>query len=146
MAETVAVARDRRLEPVGWAVLVGSLAILFWSVPGLIVNPDFGVGDAASSERVLGVDMNGWHALSGFLVGIPGLLLATRPREAALFAVAAAGGLLATAAWAVFSTEVAGGLFQFPNNEADAALHVATSSIFVAGAVHWFVAARRAAR
>jgi hypothetical protein len=45
---------------VQWAAIAGSLAILIWSVPGLIVNRDFALGDEATSVRVLGVDMNGW--------------------------------------------------------------------------------------
>src|SRR3712207_6045949 len=74
------------LAPVQWAAIVGSIVVLVWSVPGLIVNPDFATGDAATSERVLGVDMNGWHALSGFLIAIPALVLA-RTRHAALIEI-----------------------------------------------------------
>jgi Domain of unknown function (DUF4383) len=118
--------------------------VLVWSVPGLIVNPDFAVGDAASSERVLGVDMNGWHAVSGFLVAVPAFLLLTRPHLEAVFLLFAAGGLIATAIWALIDTQVAGGLFSFPNQETDALLHFATSTIFLAGAGHYFLAARRA--
>jgi len=62
-----------------------------WSVPGLIVNPDFATGNSVTSERVLGVDMNGWHALSGFLVAVPALMLATRPHLVARFLPLAAG-------------------------------------------------------
>ena len=120
-----------------------TLAVLVWSVPGLIVNPDFATGDAATAERVLGVDMNGWHALSGFLVAIPGLLVATRPHLAALFVTAAAGSLVATGVWALLDNQVAAGLFYFPNNEADAVLHFGTSAIFLAGAAHYHLVERR---
>jgi Domain of unknown function (DUF4383) len=133
------------LQPVQWAAILGSLAVLVWSVPGLIVNPDFAVGDAATSERVLGVDMNGWHAVSGFLVAVPALLLLTRPHLEAVFLLFAAGGLIATAIWALIDTQVAGGLFSFPNQESDAVLHFATSTIFLAGAAHYFLAGRREA-
>ena len=102
-------------------------------VAGVIVNPDFAVGDAATAELVLGVDMNGWHAVSGFLVAIPALLVASRPRLAAIYITLAAGSLIATGIWALFDTQVAGGLFAFPNNEADAVLHFATSTIWLAG-------------
>ena len=131
---------ERPLAPVQWAAIVGSLAVLAWSVPGLIVNPDFAVGDAATSELVLGVDMNGWHAVSGFLVAIPGLFAATRRRLAAIFNVAAAASLIATGVWALLSEQVAGGLFYFPNGTGDALLHFATSAIFVAGALHYYLA------
>jgi hypothetical protein len=130
---------QRPFSPVQWAAVLGSLAILVWSVPGLIVNPDFATGDSATAERVLGVDMNGWHAVSGFFVAVPALLLATRPHLVARFLPLAAGGLIATAIWALFSTELLGGLFYFPNNGADALLHLATSTIFLAGAAHYFL-------
>jgi hypothetical protein len=130
-----------RLAPVQWAAIAGSAVILAWSIPGLIVNPDFAVGDAASAERVLGADMNGWHAVSGFLVAIPALLLVRRPDLEAVFLVLAAGSLIATGIWALFDTQPAAGLFSFPNNEVDAVLHLATSAIVLAGAAHyrlWF--------
>jgi hypothetical protein len=127
-----------RFTPVQWAAVAGALAVLIWSVPGLIVNPDFSTGDSATAERVLGVDMNGWHAVSGFLIAIPALVLAPRPHLVARFLPLAAAGLIATAIWALISTQLAGGLFYFPNNETDAILHFATSAIFVAGAVSYF--------
>ena len=130
---------QRPFSPVQWAALIGSLVVLVWSVPGLIVNPDFAVGDDATAETVLGVDMNGWHAVSGFLIAIPGLLVASRPHLAALFVVFAASGLLATAVWAFLDTQVAGGLFSFPNNERDALFHIGTSAIFLAGAANYWL-------
>jgi hypothetical protein len=39
-------------------------------------------------------------------------------------------------------TQVAGGLFYLPNNEADALLHFATSTIWLAGAAHYFLIER----
>ena len=137
---------QRPFSPVQWAAVLGSLAVLAWSVPGLIVNPDFATGDSATAERVLGVDMNGWHAVSGFLVAVPGLMLASRPQLVARFLPLAAGGLIATGVWALFSTELAGGLFYFPNNETDALLHFGTSLIFLAGAAHYFARGRRSSR
>jgi hypothetical protein len=128
---------------VQWAAILGSVAVLVWSVPGLILNPDFHTGSAATSVRVLGVDMNGWHAVSGFLVAIPGFFAALRRSWAALFDVATAAALLSTALWAVLSTQVAGGLFYFPHGDADALLHVGTSTIFLAGAAHFYFASRR---
>ena len=123
-----------RIEPVQWAAIAGAVVVLAWSVPGLIVNPDFGIGDSATAERVLGADMNGWHALSGFLVAIPAIVIALAwPHLTALYLVAGAAALVATGVWALFSTEVAAGLFYFPNNEADAVLHFATSAIWLAG-------------
>jgi hypothetical protein len=135
--------RERPLQPAQWAAILGSIAILVWSVPGLIANPDFHIGDSATSVRVLGVDMNGWHAVSGFLVAIPGFFAALRRSWSALFDLAAAGALLSTAVWAALSTQVAGGLFYFPHGDADALLHIGTSTIFLAGAAHYFLVAGR---
>jgi hypothetical protein len=128
---------------VQWATVAGAFAVLLWSVPGIIVNPDFATGDAATAERVLGVDMNGWHAVSGFLVAIPALLVASRPRLAALYITVASFSLIATGVWALFSTQVAGGLFAFPNNGTDAALHFATSTIWLSGAAHYYLVEQR---
>jgi hypothetical protein len=47
-----------------------------------------------------------------------------RPYVTALYCVFGAAGLIATGVWA--------------NNEADAVLHFATSTIWLAGAVHYF--------
>jgi hypothetical protein len=133
---------QRPFSPVQWSAVAGAIAVLIWSIPGLIVNPDFAVGDSASAERVLGVDMNGWHAVSGFFVAIPALLLASRPYPAAVFELAAAASLIATGVWALLSTQVAGGLFYFPHDTTDALLHFGTSTIFLAGAVHYFAVER----
>lgn len=100
--------------PVQWAAIAGSLAVLVWSVPGLIVNPDFALGDEATSVRVLGVDRNGWHALSGFLVGVPGLFAALRASWSGFLVVKAAVALIATRVWALLDSQPVGGLFYFP--------------------------------
>jgi hypothetical protein len=131
--------RNRIDQPVGdLAGRVGAAlaGMGFWSIAVLIVNPDFATDDSATAKRVLGVDMNGWHAVSGLLVAVPAMLMASRPHLVARFLPLAAGGLIATAVWALFSTKLAGGLFYFPNNETDALLHFATSTIFLAGAAH----------
>ena len=135
-------ATDVRLTPVQWSAILGAAAVLTWSIPGLIVNPDFATGDAATSKMVLGVDMNGWHAVSGFLVAVPALIFATRPHRAAIFVPFAAASLIATAIWALLDTHPAAGLFYFPNNNGDALLHVAVAAIFVAGAAHYFLSRR----
>src|SRR4051812_45772919 len=134
---------DLPLGPGQWAAILGSIAILVWSVPGLIANPDFSIGDSATSVRVLGVDMNGWHAVSGFLVATPGFFAALRRSWSALFNLAAAGALLSTAVWAAASTQVAGGLFYFPHGGSDALLHLATSTIFLVGAAHYYLVGSR---
>ena len=130
------------MAPVQWTAILGAIAVLVWSVPGLVLNPDFATGDAATAERVLGVDMNAWHALSGFLVALPVLASAVRPDWAAVTSAAAAASLIATGIWALASTRVAGGLFYFPNGGADALLHFATSAIFLVGVAHYALTQR----
>jgi hypothetical protein len=133
---------ERPLQPVQRAAIVGSLVVGLWSIAGLIANPDFTIGDGATSVRVLGVDMNGWHAVSGLPLLFAGLVAALRPSWSALFNLGAAFALIVTGVWALNATQVAGGLFYFPHGDADAVLHFATSAIFLAGAAHYYLAGR----
>src|SRR3954466_1145620 len=130
---------ERPLQPTQWAALVGSIVVGAWSLAGLIANPDFATGDSASAVRVLGVDMNGWHAVSGFLIVIPGLFATLRASWSALFNLAAAGGLIFTGIWALADAEVYGGVLYLPNGGADALLHFSVAAIFLAGALHYFL-------
>jgi hypothetical protein len=118
-----------------WTLLQkGVLAIcafqLGWALAGFLAEPSFAFGGDAATETVLWVDFNGVHALSGLLLFGPGLIAATRPDWARLYAFAAAGALIATGLWALASTEPAY-VFSFPNNERDAVLHLATGALFL---------------
>ena len=119
----------------GWtfaqkAVLAICVFQIGWAVAGFIAEPTFATGSDAPTERVLGVDFNGWHALSGLLLFGPGLIAALRAELAVLYSWAAAGALIATGVWALLSNQVAY-FFTFPNNEADAVLHLATGGLFL---------------
>ena len=123
----------------GWtfaqkAVLAICVFQLGWAAAGFIAEPSFNTGTDAPTERVLGVDFNGWHALSGLLLFGPGLIAALRSDLAVLYSWAAAGALIATGIWALAANQVAY-FFNFPNNEADAVLHLATGFMFVGIAV-----------
>lgn len=112
----------------GWtfiqgAVLVLSVVFLAWNVAGLIANPDFATGAAATSTPVLGVDFNGWHALTGLALFGPGVVLAWRKDWALLYAYAAILALVGSGIWALIEHRPAGILY-FKNNGADAALHL----------------------
>jgi len=111
-------------------VLVVSVALIAWSVAGLIVNADFSTGAGAPTERVLGVDFNGWHAVSGFLLFGPAFYFVRRPQWALAFAVYAGGALVITAIWAIISKNPAG-VLPFPHNGADAALHMGSGLAFL---------------
>jgi len=111
-----------------------SLVLLLWSIGGLIVNPDFTSGDAATAERLLLVDFNGWHAVSGIGLAGPGLVAALRARWSFVFALVAAVALAGTGVWALFETRPAG-LFYFPHNLADALLHLGFAAFYGAAAL-----------
>jgi len=112
-----------------WGIVVLAVVQLAWAVAGLIAEPTFDFGDGASTQRVLGVDFNGVHALSGFLLFLPAFYFALKPRWAVLYAIYVAVALLVTGIWAIFSTSPAG-IFTFPNNGADAVLHITTGALF----------------
>jgi hypothetical protein len=111
-------------------VLVASLQLV-WALAGFLAEPSLEIGDEAPTETVLWVDFNGIHALSGLLLFGPGLIAAIRPAWAILYSIAAAGALIVTGLWALASTQPAY-VFTFPNNERDAALHLATGALFAA--------------
>jgi len=120
----------------GWTfaqkgIVVLAAVQLVWALAGLIANPDFSLGADAPTERVLGIDFNGYHALAGFLLFAPAFFFALRPNWAVFYAIYAAAALIITGIWALFETEVAI-VFTFPNNEADAIFHLATGALFAA--------------
>ena len=110
-----------------WLFVVCALQSL-WSVAGLIANPDFSVGKAATSVQILGVDFNGWHAVAGLAIFLPGLLAATREEYAVPYTWAAIpamlGGLLG------LFTDRPLGLFYFANVASDIALHLGSVAVF----------------
>ena len=78
---------------------------------------------------MLGVDFNGVHAISGFLLFLPGYYFATRPKWAIYYSVYVAAALWATGIWAMFDEQPAY-VFTFPNNQADGWFHLATGTLF----------------
>lgn len=124
----------KRLNGAQIAALVGCAAVFIWSVAGLIVNPDFAIGSSTTSKLVLGVDMNGWHALSGFLVIVP-VLIALGNEQLLGWVQGAAGlALYLTAIWTFLSEYPAAGLFYFPHPVGDIVLHLVVGTIFMVGA------------
>jgi len=112
-----------------WGIVVLAVVQIVWAAAGLIAEPSFHFGDGAPTQRVLGVDFNGVHALSGFLLFAPAFFFALKPRWAVLYAIYVAVALIATGLWAIWSTSPAG-IFTFPNNDADAILHISTGVLF----------------
>ncbi len=126
------------------AIVVLAVLQMAWATAGLIAEPSFSIGEDAPTERVLGVDFNGIHALSGFLLFLPAFYFALRPKWALWFAIYVAGALISTGIWALFSTQPAW-VFTFPNNSADGVFHLATGVVFAAVAAIQLGLDRRAA-
>jgi Domain of unknown function (DUF4383) len=114
-----------------WGVVILAGLQLAWATAGLIAEPSFHFGEDAPTKVVLGVDFNGVHALSGFLLFGPAFFFALKPRLALLYAIVVASALIVTGIWAAFSTSPAG-IFAFPDNTADAILHLTTGALFAA--------------
>jgi Domain of unknown function (DUF4383) len=112
-----------------WGVVVLATLQLIWATAGLIAEPSIDFGEDAVTERVLGVDFNGVHALSGFLLFLPAYYFALRPKWALYYAIYVAAALISTGIWALFSTQPAW-VFTFPNNAADGVFHIATGTLF----------------
>jgi len=121
-----------------WALVVVITLQLLWALAGLIAEPSFDFGDDAATRKVLGVDFNGVHALSGFLLFGPAFFFALKPRWAELYAIYVAVALIVTGLWAIWSTSPAG-VFTFPNNGADAILHLTTGFLFAGVALVQYV-------
>lgn len=110
---------------------------LLWALAGLIAEPSFHLGADAPTEKVLGVDFNGIHALSGFLLFLPAFYFARRPDWAFYYDVYAAAALYITGIWAFFDEQPAW-VFTFPDNSADGIFHLATGTLFaILAAVQW---------
>ena len=112
-----------------WALVVLASLQLLWATAGLIAEPSIDFGDGAVTAPVLGVDFNGVHALSGFLLFLPGYYFATRARWAVYYSIYVAVALWVTGIWAFFDKQPAY-VFTFPNNHADAYFHMATGTLF----------------
>ena len=112
-----------------WGVLVLASVQLLWATAGLVAEPSIDFGDGAVTRQVLGVDFNGVHAISGYLLFLPAYYFALRPKWALYYAIYVAAALYATGIWALFDKQPAY-VFTFPNNEADAWFHLATGTLF----------------
>jgi Domain of unknown function (DUF4383) len=143
--EAIAPSRQGRWTFAQWGIVVLASVQLLWSVAGLIAQPTFSTGADAPTTSVLGVDFNGIHALSGFVLFLPAYYFALKPTWALYYALYAAFALLASGIWAFLSTAPAWGLLTFPNNEGDAQFHVATGLLFAAVAALQIARDRRAA-
>ena len=117
-----------------WGLLVIALIHVPWAVAGFIAEPSFAIGPDAPTASVLGMDYNGWHAVAGLMLFVPGLFLAVRNSWSVLYLLFAgvSGGL--SGVWALASSRVLY-VLHMPNHIPDAILHLVTATIMVAIAV-----------
>jgi hypothetical protein len=108
-----------------WVCLVNFI----WSAVAMAVNPSFATGDGVTAERVLGVDFNGWHALSGLILFGPGMLACRRYDLTRIFALASVPAIAGPGLWALLSKNVLG-LWHFDHQGSDAILHFTIAAIF----------------
>lgn len=101
------------------------------AVVGFIMNPSFAIGPDAPTVQLLGMDYNGWHAVAGLALFVPGLVFALRKSWSVLYLLLAAVAGALPGIWAFFSQQVAI-VFHFPNNMTDAVVHLVTAAIMVA--------------
>jgi hypothetical protein len=117
-----------------WGIVVLATVQLAWALAGFIAEPSIHFGAGAPTERVLGIDFNGVHAISGLLLFAPAYFFARRPDWAVWYAIYVMVALFTTGIWALFAEQPAW-VFNFPNNGADAVLHIATGLLFGAVAL-----------
>ncbi len=126
--EATTAARERWTFAQKGIVILATIQLL-WALAGFIAEPSFSLGADAPTERVLGVDFNGYHALAGLLLFAPAFYFALNPKWALYYAIYAAGALFLTGVWALFDEQPAW-VFTFPNNTSDAIFHLATGALF----------------
>jgi hypothetical protein len=127
--EAAAAARGQQWTFAQKGIVVLAAIQLVWALAGFIAEPSFHLGADAPTERVLGIDFNGYHALAGLLLFGPAFYFALRPKWALYYAIYAAGALIVTGIWALFDNTPAW-VFTFPNNNSDAVFHLATGALF----------------
>ena len=126
--EAIAAARQQWTFAQKAIVVLASVQLL-WALAGFVAEPSFHLGADAPTERVLGIDFNGYHALAGLLLFAPAFYFALNPKWALYYAIYAAAALILTGFWALFDEQPAW-VFTFPNNVSDAVFHLVTGALF----------------
>jgi hypothetical protein len=95
---------QRRTAPLLYLWIWGAMLIGL-GAGGLILNPDFSVGEGVEAEHLFGVfETNGWHAVAGLGFGLLSVIVAAAFRQWATptaLAVAVLGGLLPTVSFLI---------------------------------------------
>jgi hypothetical protein len=123
------------------SVLVLCVVAIVHDIVALAINPDFGIGANAHTVKFLWVDYNGWHAVAGLGLFVPGLFVWRRAGLTRVYTLALVLALLLTAAWGLLDQNPLA-ILSFPDQRADAIFHVGVAALLV---VPVFVDAIRAA-
>ncbi len=129
------VAAQRRIgagpwSSIQWAVFVIAVVHIAWAIAGWIAEPSFAMGAHAPATPVLGMDYNGWHAVAGLLLFVPGLVAMRRKSWSAWYCLAAGvGGGFIIGIWALFARNIL--VFSFPNHRLDAVEHIVTGLVLI---------------
>jgi hypothetical protein len=111
-------------------VLVLCVVAIVHDIVALAINPDFGIGATAQTVKFHGVDYNGWHAVAGFALFAPGLIVWRRADLARIYALAVVLALVVTAGWGLVDENPLG-ILSLPDQRADAIFHVAVAAVFL---------------
>jgi len=112
------------------SVLVLCVVAIVHDIVALAINPDFGIGANAQTVKFLWVDYNGWHAVAGLGLFVPGLFVWRRTGLTRVYALALVLALLATAAWGLLDQNPLA-ILSFPDQRADAIFHIGVAALLV---------------
>jgi hypothetical protein len=112
-----------------WTCLVLGGLIVLHNVGGMITNPDFSVGDGVTAVPFLGLDYNGWHALSGLLLFGLGMVVSPRADLARTFAIFVVVVDVIVGIWILITPEILGILY-LPTTINDVAFHFGAAVLF----------------
>ena len=114
-----------------WGLLIISVIHIVQAIVGFIMEPSFATGPDAPTVQLLGMDYNGWHAVAGLALFLPGLLCCRRKSWAVLYLLIAAIAGAVPGIWAFFSHQVLY-VLSFPNHHTDAVVHLVTAAVMIA--------------
>jgi hypothetical protein len=111
-------------------VLIFVLFQLGICIAGLIVNPDFTIGNPVA-KQLLGIDVNGWHMVIAILLYLPGLFVLRQTALTQWYTVVAIFGTMLPAVWLLFDNTPLG-LLALPNTTADFTYHAVSAAVLAA--------------
>lgn len=129
--------------PRGWTfaqkgLFVVVAVMLTHATIGFVANPDFATGSDATAKEVLLVEFNGWHALAGYLLGLPALAALLHARWAVAMAAYLAVALIASGAWILADHDAAGFVPFGDGATRDALYHFTLGAAYAAvGFIGW---------